>query len=670
MAENQVALETEGIKRALKNISVYDAISEYIWNGFDANATIVDVKFLRNSLGGISQVAISDNGMGISKETLLQKFTPVFTSNKAALSKIDSRNSSITHGKNGVGRFTFFTFATQAVWSTVYADARGDKHYKYSIEIESESLDRYRDSDIVETDDPVGTIVTFSDFSPDEFDFKALKDFLAFEFAWYLVLNSNRQFVLTIDGHALDYSNLLADQEKVQYSYEKTNVFFDVTFCRWNAKLHEEYSKYYYINSDGIEVYKENTTLNNKGDKFYHSVFIQSQMFDNFMYDVDEDEIVIEAYTKTSPEFAFIKEQVDRHLRNMRNPYIKQYTQKFVAELKSKGAYPSFQRNNILDRVREQSLDEMISVIYTAEPKIFSNLNLTQQKTLVRLFDMTLQSGEIDSLYAVLESIIDMTSEDRADLAELLKYTNMSNITKTIAIIKDRLEAIQRLKLLVFDEKKYATEVEHIQPFIEKNYWLFGEQYYLVTAEEPDFEEALRRFLYILRGEAKPKGSVYIDSPHRKKEMDIFAVQRKLNGSLKKCIVVELKRPSKVLGAKELQQVKKYFSVIDGEDRFNAPNVEWEFFLVGNDYNKEIADELESARSHGEQSLIFSVGKKKIYVKKWSEIFTEHEVNLNFLNEKLAIRQQEILKDVSVMTPTEAAITTNLASMPPEMHVN
>ena len=30
MAENQVALETKGIKRALKGFSVYDAISEYI----------------------------------------------------------------------------------------------------------------------------------------------------------------------------------------------------------------------------------------------------------------------------------------------------------------------------------------------------------------------------------------------------------------------------------------------------------------------------------------------------------------------------------------------------------------------------------------------------------------------------------------------------------------
>lgn len=467
MAENQVALESKGIKRALKKFSVYAAIAEYIWNGFDASATMVSVYFQSNDLEGISQFSITDNGCGISKETLRLKFTPVFSSNKSNSDQVDSRNSSIIHGKNGIGRFTFFTFAEQAEWSTVYEV--GGKHYRYSITIHQDSLDKYHDSDVVETDDPIGTTVIFYNFSSKEFDLSELKNYLSLEFSWYLELNKNQKFVIAIDDQLLDYSDLLAHSETNQYVYEKTETIFDVTFCRWNLKLHEEYSKYYYINSRGVEVYKENTTLNNKGDKFYHSVFIRSDIFNDFMYEADEDDIVLCGYTKSSPEFSYIKEQVDKHLRDMRNPYIKQYTQKYVVNLKSKGVYPQFQQGNFLDQVREQSLDEMISVIYSAEPKIFSNLNITQQKTLIRLFGMSMQSAEIDSLYAVLESVMDMTSGDRADLAELLKYTSMSNITKTIAIIKDRLEAIQRLKHLVLDGEKYATEVYHIQPFIEKN---------------------------------------------------------------------------------------------------------------------------------------------------------------------------------------------------------
>ena len=47
---------------------------------------------------------------------------------------------------------------------------------------------------------------------------------------------------------------------------------------------------------------------------------------------------------------------------------------------------------------------------------------------------------------------------------------------------------------------------------MEKHYWLFGEQYHLLTSAEPDFNEALRRLLY-----AKTGSSEFVT-----KEMDIF----------------------------------------------------------------------------------------------------------------------------------------------------
>ena len=63
------------------------------------------------------------------------------------------------------------------------------------------------------------------------------------------------------------------------------------------------------------------------------------------------------------------------------------------------------------------------------------------------------------------------------------------------------------------------------------------------------------------------------------------------------------------------------------------------------------------------------MGRKKIYVKKWSEIFTEHEINLNFLHEKLAIKQEELIKTFSGMSPDKVAVSENTATMPPEVQV-
>ena len=374
-------------------------------------------------------------------------------------------------------------------------------------------------------------------------------------------------------------------------------------------------------------------------------------------------------YSKTSPAFRFVKEIVDQHLREMRLPFIKKYTEKYVSDLKNKGAYPKLNKDIAFDKFREDALDDMISTIYAAEPKIFSSLNVTQQKTLVRLFDLTTQSGEIDNLYTIIEDILDMPAYDRGELAKILKYTNMSNITRTIMLIKDRLEVISQLKELVLENKSITTEINHLQPFIEKNYWIFGEEYHLVTAEEPDFEEALRRFLYVLRGEEHPKGSVKIDDENKKRQMDIFAVQRKLDGDIKKCIVVELKRPSVILGSKELTQVKNYFGVVKNDNRFNSSRIEWEFFLVGNNYNDEIAMELESNQNHGERSLAFRAAGMKIYIKRWSDIITEQEINMNFLHEKLLLNQKKLLSDMEASTIDEIAKKQNSATMQGEIAV-
>ena len=206
-----------------------------------------------------------------------------------------------------------------------------------------------------------------------------------------------------------------------------------------------------------------------------------------------------------------------------------------------------------------------------------------------------------------------------------MKSSTLSGIIKTIKLIEDRYRAIAELKELLFHAELAANESYHIQKAVENHYWLFGEQYHLVTAAEPKFEEALRRFIYLLRDEVTdPK----IDHPHKQKEMDIFMVRQVVNNTdrVLNNVVVELKRPRLPLGEKELGQVKKYLSVIKAQDEFNAKNMFWEFYLVGSAADSYIEGELKNARSHGERSLAYYVDNYKIYVKTWSEIFADFEL--------------------------------------------
>lgn len=488
----------------------------------------------------------------------------------------------------------------------------------------------------------LGTTVRFFGINED-FQVDTMKHFLKIEFCWFLELMSNNKFQLLINNAPIDYSEILEERDVRKYEYG--DVKFEVVFCRWAHKLNGEYSKYYYLDKNNKERFKENTTLNNKGDNFYHSVYITSALFDDFDFAAvtGQMRLKLAGSSREDKKFKYIKGEIDNLLREKRIPFIKKYAKRFLKTIEEKEAYPDFDECNPVDKFKKECLDELISTVYYVEPKILSGLNNPQLKTLIRMFALIMESGERDSFIKIIDSVVNMSQDERTELAEALEYTTMSNISRTIIMLKDRAQAVADLKELVFNEELGAGEINAIQPFIEKHYWLFGEQYHLVTAEEPDFEEALRRYIYILEGEAPAKEELNIDDPDRRRQMDIFAVRQMKNGDIKSSIIVELKHPKTVLGYKELEQVKRYKDVILKEARFNAPNIEWKFYLVGNRYNKQIENEIKNLKYHGEKSLVYSVDNFKIYVKTWSEIFTEFELNHDFLLDKLQIEQKKII---------------------------
>lgn len=96
----EVSITTEGIQKNLKNFKPLDALCEYIWNGFDAQANKIEIKLHTNQLRLIDKISIIDNGTGIAYEELGNKFKPFNDSKKAGNSK--KANHTLPHGRQGI----------------------------------------------------------------------------------------------------------------------------------------------------------------------------------------------------------------------------------------------------------------------------------------------------------------------------------------------------------------------------------------------------------------------------------------------------------------------------------------------------------------------------------------------------------------------------------------
>lgn len=637
---HETKITSTGIRKVLKNYTYSSAFVEYIWNGFDAKATEIDILYKSNEIGSIEYISVQDNGTGINMDSLAEKFEKFYDSEKAIKIK-SAKHSSTVHGKNGIGRLTFYLFANNAEWITTYLGT-DNKLNSGRIAIDSSNLKNYNSVNTDAIAKGTGTKVTFSNVSILESVFyEEIIPHILNEFGWFLELNQ-QQCIIRVNGEVLEYESLIADSDYETFDCEGNA--FQIKYVRWSEYLTKEQSKFYYLDGWGKEVYKEFTALNRQGDKFYHSVYVQGEFFNDFFW---TDELSGTLFggapnTKSGKVFKSLSSQLSAYLREKKRPLLRAHGEELVEAFEASGILPSY--SNQWDIIRLDELKSVLVGLYEVQPKIFIKLNTEQKKVFVRFLNLLLDSNERENVFSVLNDITNLTSKELNDLAILLKSTNMSRIVATLNLIQERYKVFYQLKDLVFNKELGAGEVYHLQKMIEAHYWIFGEQYSLVTAAEPTIEEGLRRYINLLHEEYK---DVEIEHPYKLMQMDIFMCRQERLIDRVHNVVVELKHPDINLGDKQMAQVRRYMNVISRTDEFNAPNMSWDFILVGNGFTSigEVQDAIENAKGHGERSLIHKAGNVKIYVKTWSEIFAEFEIRHQFIDVKLNLERRNLLNE-------------------------
>ncbi|WP_429562676.1 ATP-binding protein [Paraburkholderia sp. MM6662-R1] len=651
----KVQLTSDGIKKHLASTTPVQSCAEYIWNALDARAKNVEISFVANEIGGIERIKISDDGVGIPHELLDSKFGVFLDSEKKSRRKSTKRVLSEIHGKDGIGRLTFYSFSQRAEWETVY-EADGRK-YRYIISVDSSNLVNYPANNPEEIDAAArtGTSVTFYNVDSSVIDVtnREFRSFLVGEFCWKLLLQDDVTIVL--DGVPLTAQENISE-DTFLCPLVDIDPPLTIRMVRWTNKLHREFSRYYFSDSKGSERFTDFTALNKKGDAFYHSVYVSSTFFDNFVFESEYDNqatLLDSEYSPKNEWFKIAKKSADDILRGARKDFLRISKDKIINDFVERKILPPYNERNKWEVIRHTQLTDTVGELYNIQPNLFTSGSVDQKKILIRLIDQLLDSSEAESLYKIIGQVLDLEQTEKEALLDILKVSRLSSVVKTVKLIQDRYRALEQVKRLNWDAELNAMEVPHIQEFMELHFWMIGEEFSLVVAAEKDFEQALRELYAKI---STPLTDGKLDHADKNKEMDIFVVRQDKYHNKIHNVVLELKHPNKRLGKKYVRQVETYFEVVFSDARFNASNMEWSYYLIGNEYDNTgfIDAQLENAKNHGESSLIFKAKNHKIYVKRWSELITDVELRHNFLNEKLQIqREQLVLEEGAAKTADE-----------------
>jgi hypothetical protein len=666
---NDSSIESAGITKDYKQ-----ALTELIWNGFDAKASTVNIHFDTNALDHIDQIIISDNGEGIMYENLEQTFGSFLDSVKRS----SFQRSSYNKGKKGKGRFSFSALAGKATWHTVY-DSNGS-FLEFDLTILKNKKDEYEDSNTkISKSTSTGTDVILDDlfevtaysFSGNEF-----KDHLAKEFGWFLFLNRESKYSLEINGVPIEYEYLIAENDTkklVINDEDSSSHYFTITYLRWAENIGEKYY-YYYLNQDKKEVSKQLTTFNNNAIDFHHSVFVESPFFNTYdlsdagsegdnLFGDNIDNKVFKALVKDLNEYLFRK-QKDFIRGNA--------AENLVIKYESNGVFPKFS-NNKYDIERKRDLINVVKELYCVQPNVFKGLKKEQQVTFLGFLNLLLDTDERENILEIIDGVTKLTSEERKELVCVLKKSSFSRILATIKLVENRFKVVELIRALVFELKKFTTERNHVQLAIEENYWLFGEQYHLASADQ-NFQQLLSQYLHIIDGvEAKN-----LDSYDWKRRPDIFMC-RKLNipdphdseYKLEDNIMVELKRPSVTIGKEQFRQIDDYLDFIMKEDQFNSQTRRWKFYVVSNKVEDYIEKQYVAFKDKGKRFLVHQSGRYEIYALTWDDLFRTFEIKHNYLLEKLefdknAIQEELQLKGVDLHVSSSDLITNRIIELSKE----
>lgn len=624
------------------------AIAEYIWNGFDAGATCVEIRYHANDLGGVDDLWVMDNGSGIVYDTLPNTFSAFLDSNK----KQTFQRSSDIRGRKGKGRFSYNVISGAASWNTKYRDEEGNLK-QYEIVIRSSNRAEYEATDplvVLENESQeTGTVVHFlemrSNLTEDDLTKDSFYDFLSSEFAWFLILNKSRGYSIKIEGIDLDYRKLIGEIE--EQVVEIGDLKFKCNFIRWTKKIGDKYY-YYLMNANLKEVCKVLTSFNNKSTTFHHSLYVTSSYFNTFILDKESGPRLDGLVNQSDETYKTLLKKLRVYLAKKEKEFIRAVgAVELISQYERDGVLPKF-RNDKYSQQRKKDLVEAIQGIYIVQPKIFLKLSTEQRKTMVGFLNLLLDSNERNNVIQIIESVVQLTSDEREELANTLRSTTLSRINSAIALIKNRLLVIEGLKRLVYELEPFTTERDHIQKIVEENYWMFSEQYNLVTADKP-FTASLLEYTYLLDGKAE-KGCFTVEDGRRRPDIFISRSHALSNYSyttfLEENIIVELKRPSVVIGKEQFRQIEDYRDIILNEPKFQSQRRKWTFIVVGKEVDDFIKGQYKSFADKNRPLLVQYQDNFEIYAMTWDDLFLTFEHRENFILYKLNFDKQVIYDEV------------------------
>lgn len=599
-------------------------IEELVWNGLDADASRIEISTITNQLNGIERIRVVDDGSGIHRSTWKDAFGHLGGSPKLNMKATPSGRR--PHGKSGRGRFKAFGLGSTVLWHSCYRE--DGKCFEFDIQ------GRLADIRDFSATDPkpaastkTGVAVEISEVHkslPSLSDPAAVAGELARRLALYL-----RQYPgITIRFNSVAVDPRSLEEHSANYPLDiplgaGPPLTAELTVIEWKCPTERAV---YLCDAAGFAHDEQPPGIQAPGYHFtaYLKSDVVAQLADDNAFVLGELHPTIKALLDSA------KTQLRNHFRSREatraSDLVKQWQEEKV--------YPYTQiTNNPIEVAERQVFDVCAVKVHEYSPGFDAADRKSKQLTF-RLIREALESNPT-SLQAILREVLALPAEQQNELAAILEQTKLAAIINAARVVMGRLAFLSGLDPLLFGQfKRELNEPRQLHRILADEFWLFGEQY-AIGVDEESLKNLLKSHVTILGRTALVEDLSDVkdlDGNDRRLDLMLYGSYPQSVQNSYEHLVIELKRPSRVLGKEEIGQIEDYAFTVSKDERFDKERTRWTFVLLGNDLDSFAETKCNvSDRQFGH----IHAGRVNIFVKRWSAVLAEAKWRYEFFRQKL-----------------------------------
>jgi len=603
------------------------SLAELIWNGLDADADKVFVRFEENALGGLDRIRVADNGSGIAFAEAQLLFGSLGGSWKSQKGRTAKGRS--LHGKSGKGRFRAFALGNMVEWNTT-SQNNGNGLVDFSVTGNAATLEAF---DLTEPKPAKvkapGTEVVISNIHK---NFTSLTDAKApQEIANYFAV-----YLMEYPGITIDYNGTIVDPKAAHNRYDNLSLgnitlgdgktaAAELTVIEWKQPQERAL---HLCDARGISLHQVPPAIQAPGFNF--TAYLKS----DHIRELDKSGLL--SLEDLHPDVTLLINAAKGKLKEHFRKRAVENTGELLQKWKADKVYPY--EGDPKDKVEEaeRQVFDVVAVNINSYLSDFDDSTLTNKRFTFNLIKQSLKENP-ESLQLIFQNVLNLPKEHQDDLAQLLEKTSLSSIISSAKLVANRLDFIRGLELMLFgkESKQKLLERDQLHQVLAKETWMFGEEFHLSNNEET-LNEVLAKFREeILKPLADDSPVTLEDGSTGRIDLMLARSVPQPRADEREHLVVELKRPAKKICTKVLGQIEDYAIAVAKDERFRDTKTKWVFWAISN----EMTDEARrKARQRDRpEGLVYDDPELRITVwaKTWGQLIQDCKGRLNFFKEKL-----------------------------------